>query len=127
MIHLLFVLLPGAIVHSLKDSFDNSSFITLAALAVTTVSAAYLLKKKRKRGQRKELRKLKWKMRWSLLKSFFRSKRKLTASEIIVYLIALGIGVLIIIWLGWLWGILCILGLIGITAIIESAKRNEPD
>jgi fatty acid desaturase len=75
-------------------------------MTLSVVTAVYWVKKKEKKKQRKKLRKL----RWTLLKTFFTQKRKKNIGLVIFYFLLMAfLSVLLVLWVGWLPGIVTFL------------------
>jgi len=121
---LIFDLFINALVSSARLPV-NTSLLVLASVLAAILSSRSINKQELTFSQNKELKKLKRKMRWALLKNYFRKRVKLSVANILTFLVLAAIAVLIVVWLGWIIGLLLIIGSVLLTRVIDKAQKRR--
>ncbi|MES1216739.1 MAG: hypothetical protein ABUT20_14585 [Bacteroidota bacterium] len=124
MINIILVYLINSLIPAGGSSSANTLFALGSALTAI-ISGRYLAKKMMTGSQNKNFKKQRRKIRWVLLKSYARKKFKFSIANIFALLLVAGIAVLIILWLGWIVGILLIAGLFLLTRVIDKAQKRR--
>jgi len=124
MINIIIVYLMNFLIPAGNSSSTNTLFILASALTAI-VSGKCLVKKTMTQSQKKNFKKQRRKMRWTLFKSYAMKKFKFSVANIFALLLVAGIAVLVILWLGWIVGILLIAGLILLSRVIDKAQKRR--